>query len=342
MTFDTQNNRVLMYGGGKELEGNFVLFNDMWSLDPQTYQWQELNPVGGPGNLYHYGIAYDSTNGEIIIFGGYDGVSEGGVNGNTWIFNCSTDEWTRVFPEVAPSPRSDPAMYYDPISQKIILYGGTDMGGSSTTYYSDTWAYDIIENNWSQMNPSTYPERRYGHQMVYDPVNNRGLLFGGHALSGVTNDFWTYYYSNDSWVTINTINPPDVRYWYTMNYDLVHGRVVIFGGRKSEFIGDTYLINETWTYDPHTNTWSQINSKNYPSSRTSAYTVFDPIQNNTILFGGMTGFSPLTGNDETWVLQNDEWKNVSFKGDSDVISGFTIMIVLSVIPIIIQKKKRLL
>ena len=164
-------------------------------------------------------------------------------------------------------------------------------------------------------------------------------MFGGHAISGVTNDLWSYHYKNDSWVAIKTINQPSVRYWYTMNYDSVNDLMVVFGGRESEYVGDNYLKNETWTFNPRTNIWNQISSKNCPSSRTSAYTVFDPNENKTILFGGMTSFSPLTANNEIWIFQNGQWSNVIPKTDSGIISGFTIIIVLSVITIITQKKR---
>ena len=50
---------------------------------------------------------------------------------------ASTVTWLRVNPVSSPSARSAMAMTYDPVSKKVVLFGGFDANG----YLNDTWKW---------------------------------------------------------------------------------------------------------------------------------------------------------------------------------------------------------
>ena len=50
------------------------------------------------------------------------------------------------------------------------------MGGEEL---QDTWIYDYVTNNWTQIFPEGTPPTRMSSAMVYDAVNEKMILFGG-------------------------------------------------------------------------------------------------------------------------------------------------------------------
>ncbi|MFX1252160.1 MAG: Kelch repeat-containing protein [Promethearchaeota archaeon] len=57
---------------------------------------------------------------------------------------------------VSPSPRSGHGMVYDPVNQKVILFGG---GNENHIFMNDTWVYDYLTNTWTGM--ITSPDSTY-------------------------------------------------------------------------------------------------------------------------------------------------------------------------------------
>ena len=79
----------------------------------------------------------------------------------------------------SPSASYGSGMVYDESVDKVILFGGGFQDISSYTYYGDTWIYDPIANIWSEIFPQQHPTARSSSSMVYDPLNQKIILFGG-------------------------------------------------------------------------------------------------------------------------------------------------------------------
>src|SRR5215472_13400116 len=62
--------------------------------------------------------------------------------------------WVQLSPTNSPPPRSYLAMTYDPVSGKIIVFGGFDGNG----YLNDTWEFNGI--TWTQVTTNTPPPAR--------------------------------------------------------------------------------------------------------------------------------------------------------------------------------------
>ena len=44
-------------------------------------------------------------------------------------------------------------MVYDPVSGKMVLFGGCANVADPSTYLNDTWAYDPAANTWTELQP---------------------------------------------------------------------------------------------------------------------------------------------------------------------------------------------
>ena len=61
--------------------------------------------------------------------------------------------WTELHPTNAFPARTAFASAYDPVSKKIVVFGGTDL----TTQFNDTWTFD--GTTWTQVQTASLRER---------------------------------------------------------------------------------------------------------------------------------------------------------------------------------------
>ena len=145
------------------------------------------------------------------------------------------------------------------------------------------------------------PPPRYGSQLVYDSVNQRGILFGGRIVGrNRLNDTWVFHPSNKSWNQLRPIEGPSVRYWYSMAYDSSNQVIILFGGSCNLDVSQ-----ETWTFNVSSNHWIQMNPEISPPGRCHHESSFDTKNNKTILFGGIKSGYIETYND-TWTYSYEE------------------------------------
>ena len=251
-------------------------------------------PPSPPSTLsgrYYHAMAYDSANDKVVLFGGSS-------TDETWTYDTSTNTWTQQNPTTKPSARVAHKMVYDSTNNKVVLFGGTD----GFVHYDDTWTYDVASNTWTQQNPTTKPSARDNHAMAYDSTNNKVVLFGGKDSSfNNIDETWTYDTSTDTWTQQNPTTKPSARCIHAMAYDSANDKVVLFGG--GSIFGH---IDETWTYDTSTDTWTQQNPTTKPSARWYHAMAYDSTNNKVVLFGGTDS---IVSNDETWTYDTstDTW-----------------------------------
>lgn len=130
---DPVHEQNLLYGGYAD-----TILDDFWVWRQGAWQNADLSE---PGPLSHIGMAYDGDANELIIFGGASSTSTfSSLSDKTW--KLTNGAWSEVSPESHPSPRGSPAMVYDPVRMKIILYGGF---ASNREDLNDTWEWDGSE-----------------------------------------------------------------------------------------------------------------------------------------------------------------------------------------------------
>ncbi len=155
----------------------------------------------------------------------------------------------------------------------------------------------------ANLNPATRPSTRTG-PMITSGVGADGgeqeVLFGGNTLLSTNGQTWTY--SPNTWTQRTPPTAPSARAWGVMTWDAQQQRAVLFGG--SGALGGP-LRQDTWAFDPLTNTWQQLtNAGAIPSARFLFAMVYVPSVGKHLLFGGGTATS---NNAEATLLDNGLW-----------------------------------
>src|SRR5262249_27266548 len=196
----------------------------LWTLKQDT----------GPGVRQYPAMAYDSSRGRTVLFGG--GTVGGGTGLNdTWEWDG--EYWTQVDAgDRGPPPRGHAVMAYDVQRNQTVLFGGMSDG----LFKGDTWGWD--GRNWTLLATSG-PSRRMNSAMAYDSKRQRIVLFGGeHAASiGPAADTWLW--DGAAWTQVPVTGPmgPSARYGHAVADDSTRDRTVLFGGfdeKTGALLGD--------------------------------------------------------------------------------------------------------
>ena len=201
-----------------------------------------MNPIlwtqkqdAGPSARQYPAMAYDSSRGRTVLFGGLaSGDVRSGLN-DTWDWDGWN--WTQVA-DTGPPVRGGAAMAYDVQRNQTVLFSGV---GSDGHFKGDTWGWD--GRNWTPLADSG-PSRRVNSAMAYDSKRQRIVLFGGeHAASiGPAADTWLW--DGAAW-TQAPVTGPSARYRHAVAYDSIRDRTVLFGG----FVEKTgALLGDTWEW----------------------------------------------------------------------------------------------
>ena len=145
----------------------------------QAMIWQQRNTVGSPGLYEGAALAFDEHQGVTLLFGGdksIPGAVLGTVSNDLWQYNGTTWQQVTVTGPL-PQARSGHAMVYDPIDERLLMFGG-DGGGVPL---GDLWAFVFsgpAAGSWVQL-ASLPSAGRLGAAMGYDAARNQFIVTGG-------------------------------------------------------------------------------------------------------------------------------------------------------------------
>jgi RHS repeat-associated protein len=322
--YDLINDRLIVFGG--QQDGGAKL-NDVWVLVNATGAggapaWAQLTPAGGPPAPRHLNTAvYDPTANRLIIHGGCPS-NCGTAFVDTWVLTHANGlggapEWIQL-----PSGSSDltAGHAYDPISNRLILFGGL----TPAAPFSDTSVVRVLvdangigEPRWIDITPigTPPPPRSELYALGYDAVNNRLLVFGGYRWRDIDyNDVWVLKNANGlggapEWQQLAPEGaPPDGRANMPSHYDPNSNRLIIFGGMRQGATPDT-VFDDTWVLSSAngldgTPQWTRLAASGTgPGPRRSHATVYDPRSNRVVAALGYNDLNGETFND-AWVLSN--------------------------------------
>lgn len=292
------NNQFYLFGG-TTLESDYVWLNDLWTIDLENKQWNEVSVLGDkPSERAVYGLASGNNN-NFFIYGGSN--NSGEILGDLWEYNSTENIWTQKNPlGDKPTPLLRQEMCYIG-NNKIFLFGG---GYEVLT--NDTRIYDITANTWSKKELETLPSPRCDFGMDYSPISNKVVLFGGWVdLFQVDNETWEYDLSKDEWTEINIKgDKPTTRCDFELKY-IGNDLFLLFGGLSPEFDGNA---DDTWIYDMSDQTWTEVDilGESKPIARDS-YGMASNGDGKVLLFGGGDNWSNYFN--DTWVFELVEQGN---------------------------------
>jgi len=182
-------------------------------------------------------------------------------------------------------------MAYDPIRQKIVMFGGFD----GRNYLSDTWLYDGA--NWRKLaSVGPYgPDGRAAATMVFDKASQQLILFGGYNGQYLS-DTWIF---NEKSLTWEQARPGVVPVAVTAPnsfQDPVNGHAEFFGG----FDGRLYSAR---TYQWTGSDWILLEPATSPLARGAAIAANDLRHHRVVLFGGLADLNP----NNTWLWDGRTW-----------------------------------
>ncbi|MBL9038257.1 MAG: hypothetical protein JNG84_07085, partial [Archangium sp.] len=275
MVFDGNTRRPLL----------FTSTGETWTWAGST--WHAAASSAQP-TLDGFSMAFDTSSQNVVLVGALQTFS-GSVH-QTWTWNGA--RWALEAPATSPPVRSDGALAYDPVRQKVVLFGGRDP--NTVSFRSDTWEWTGAD--WAQLAPATAPAGRQNPAVATDLARQRIVLFGGWStFTNTLSENWDW--DGATWVQRFPPSSPSARSATAIAYDASRQRVVMFGGTTS-----SGASNDTWEFDG--TTWLLRSPPHAPSARAYATMAYDRDRQRIILFGGEAQGSRLT---DTWAWDGADW-----------------------------------
>ena len=226
---DSEADRLISIAGRSN--SNFGFGDPMQLSLSGTAGWQRLYAAGElpPGRQNQMGI-FDPVRRRFIMFGGR---GAGVALRDMWILELNGHpRWEQLDPNaLAPSARFGANAVYDPLGDRVILFGGTD---ADSTAFGDTWQLSLAGTpTWSRLSPSGAPSPRCFAATTYDSRRQRLVMFGGRDDEGEgLDDLWFLPLGTASkWVHGEPADSvPAERWGAGAAYDSDQDRVIVING----------------------------------------------------------------------------------------------------------------
>jgi hypothetical protein len=203
--------------------------------------------------------------------------------------------WKRLSTATSPPARSYCAMAYDPVSKKVVLFGG--MG--ATENLNDTWTFD--GTNWVQVKTAVAPPVRNGATMAFDRTTQELVMFGGFDTNHYLQDTWLWDGATSTWTQAQMPKSPPNATGAMMFTDPVSGHAMMFGGYNI-FKPLFPVFSTTWRWTG--TSWQKLNPATVPYPRAWGTATLDSVRHNVVLTGG-NGDTIRT--DNTWTWDGTNW-----------------------------------
>lgn len=269
---------LVMFGGLISLgDSGTAPFEGTWRFDTATGTWSVETPAVAPSPRFGHAMAYHPPTGRVVVFGG--GTTSprgcprirfcpGPEDDELWQYDPATGIWESMKPASTegvdwPIPRFGMRMVYEPVTERLVLFGGVGVFGDALTpnFWNDTWAYDPATNVWEELSDpdeALRPQGAVQYGMVWNEETQRVLMFGGDGIPDDPQNLYAFDPSTGAWEDLGVAEPgegPKDRWFHSMVSDPQSGRAVVIGGNGSIYriiSGGTIRTNgdldEVWTW----------------------------------------------------------------------------------------------
>lgn len=271
------------------------------------FMFAVVGVFGSPDARMGAGFVYDDVNGQCILFGGgYDTGQGIGSFDDMWILDSASGNWSEVLFAGGPYARFNFQMEYSRDHDCFVVFSAA--GGRM----GDTWEYDVVESDWTRVRPEVSPVQRGDAGFVYDEDYGVFIMYGGMSDVNplrVLNETWVYDPVADSWTMMSPEVCPPRTYGCKFVYDSMNGVTLLWGGNLPN--GEGAKLDDWWSYDYGSNTWTMIKTDVKPPMRYWQYMAFDRSIGKVVMFGGRPSFGD-DNLDDTWLYDyaENEWTEV--------------------------------
>jgi N-acetylneuraminic acid mutarotase len=226
-----------------------------------------------------YGQASVWTGTDWLFFGGkyldHDYGNYSGVR-----YNPAANQWTRMNPTGAPSPRIHASAVWT--GSEMIVWGGVYQANNSgqISYYSDGARYNPVTDTWTALSSTGAASARSNHTAVW--TGSEMIVWGGVVSDGFStylNSGGRYNPVTNTWSPMTLTAAPAGRTYHaavwTGSAMLVVGG---YGGSSNPF------PTAGGRYNPATNSWTALPVTNGPGGRANCTAVWTGTE--MIVWGG--------------------------------------------------------
>jgi hypothetical protein len=332
MVYDVLRQRVVLYGG----DTSSFSSTETWVWD--GVDWTQLFPAHNPGPIGGHTMVYDIARDRVVLWYG----TSGGSFGSLWEFDGVDWQQVPTVGPNWPLWVAPPTMCYDPASATTALYRGVGASGSMWRWNGTVWtaetgpsfsqlfgpvmvfdagqarlllvggipaapgtpptvlAWQSTTNSWQPLTADG--PYAANHAVVHDALRNC-LVFVGGSRPGTTTDTSVWEWDGVQWDR-RTHAAPGARAGHTMAADLVHDRIVLYGGTQPTQFGDTW-VRDQGRWDLRIPKPSLIVGGNHPGAVRYCRLVYDEARDSVLLIGGCCS-SPFP----FWRLVGDQWQAI--------------------------------
>jgi hypothetical protein len=235
--YDPVRDRMVIYGGEF-----YRALDDLHALSLSgAPAWTALTPSGTPPSpRWAHTAVYDPVRDRMLVFGGAGDCPP--CYNDVWALSLGdAPAWTELAPiGTPPGARAAHTAIYDPVRDRMIVFGGIDGSDAFMEGSNDVWALSLASAPvWAALQPiGPAPGVRSFHTAIYDAARDRMVVFGGRRAEygyAEYRDAWALSLGDaPEWTPILPAGtPPSRRESHTAIYDPLGDRMVVFGGRDS-------------------------------------------------------------------------------------------------------------
>ncbi|HEX7899381.1 MAG TPA: kelch repeat-containing protein [Planctomycetota bacterium] len=187
-----------------------------------------------------------------------------------------------------PAPLFYTASAFDPGRRRMYVFGGQD---DFLTSYNTLHVLTLDGTPaWFTITPANAPpSARFASSLIYDPLRDRLILFGGQIGTAAIAELWEFRITTLQWFPLTASGiPPSPRHHHSAIYDAGRARMVVFGGEN----GSLYAQDSVALSLPDAGAigWTTISvTGSAPKPRTRHSAVYDDTGRRMIIFGGIDG-----------------------------------------------------
>ncbi len=210
---------------------------------------------------------------------------------STTLWGWDGAKW-RAFREPGPGLRRHIKLAYDPVRDRLVLYGGL-LDNATYSLMGDTWEWD--GSRWERV-ATVGPGPRASYSLVYDRARKRVVMFGGLSKDSIHGDTWSW--DGRRWTKLADAGPS--RFEAGISYDVASQRIVIAGG-KTRVGSSGEFPRDTWAWDG--SKWERLAEGGF--GRVYGALVADPVTGTLMRIGGE---SDTAYHGDTWRWSGGAWQ----------------------------------